>query len=315
MVTTLSVLQHVLKPESAQKIALGLAKATAPASKIAHRYGPEILVGTGIAGGVTAAVLGARATLKVESVLDKMHDDIATAEGAAELVTTDNEPVYDAKTIKRTITAVKIRGALQIAKLYVPAATIGLASIACVLGAHGIMKRREVGLIAAYNALEKGFAAYRKRVSEEYGEQKDFDILHNVTEEKVKNEETGKNEVQAKTNGLSLSPYARVFDDNNRNWEKRLESNIFFLNAQQNYFNDRLKIKGHVFLNEIYDALGFEHTQSGQVVGWVVNGQGDDYIDFGIYDIENDRKRLWVNGQEKGIWLDFNIDGEILDKI
>jgi len=90
-----------------------------------------------------------------------------------------------------------------------------------------------------------------------------------------------------------------------------------FLKAQQNYFNNMLQARGHVFLNEVYDALGMERSSSGTVVGWVIrkDGQGDNFIDFGIFDGESERARAFVNGYERNIRLDFNVDGVIYDLI
>ena len=61
-------------------------------------------------------------------------------------------------------------------------------------------------------------------------------------------------------------------------------------------------------------------TKAGAVVGWTykANGEnthGDNYVDFGIYDLYDAQKRAFVNGYERCIWLDFNVDGNILDEI
>ena len=53
-----------------------------------------------------------------------------------------------------------------------------------------------------------------------------------------------------------------------------------------------------------------------QIVGWVYdenNEVGDNYVDFGIYDINKPKARDFVNGYEKVIVLDFNVDGNIWD--
>ena len=91
-----------------------------------------------------------------------------------------------------------------------------------------------------------------------------------------------------------------------------------FLKDQQRYANDLLKSKGHLFLNEVYDMLGIPRTKAGQVVGWIYDEKhpvGDNFVDFGIYDIYNERARDFVNGYERTILLDFNVDGNILDMI
>ena len=101
--------------------------------------------------------------------------------------------------------------------------------------------------------------------------------------------------------------YTFIFDEVSNAWVDAFESNRFFLLHQQEYMNQKLKANGHVFLNEVLDALGLPRTQNGQVVGWVSDGNGDNYIDFGL---NSDHKG--VNG---AIVLNFNVDGYILDKI
>ena len=118
--------------------------------------------------------------------------------------------------------------------------------------------------------------------------------------------------------GDQHSPYAKIFDEYNPNWEKSPEHNLFFLKSVQNFMNDKLRANGHVFLNEVYKELGFEDTKAGQVVGWIYdpeNPNGDNYIDFGIYDPKDEKARDFVNGYERVILLDFNVDGPILDLI
>jgi hypothetical protein len=88
--------------------------------------------------------------------------------------------------------------------------------------------------------------------------------------------------------------------------------NRLFVTCQQNYLNHVLQVRGHVFLNEAYDALGLERSTAGAVVGWVMGDNGDNYIDFGIFEAQNAR---FVNGSERSILLDFNVDGVIYDKI
>ena len=60
--------------------------------------------------------------------------------------------------------------------------------------------------------------------------------------------------------------------------------------------------------------LGIPRSQAGAVVGWVL-GEGDDYIDFGMFDGNNMATRDFVNGYERSILLDFNVDGVIYDLI
>lgn len=109
-----------------------------------------------------------------------------------------------------------------------------------------------------------------------------------------------------------MSIYGRWFDEGSLNWQKNTEMNHIFLECQQRYANNKLQAKGHMFLNEVYDALGLERSQAGAVVGWVINGDGDGYIDFGMYEPGSN---LFINNIEPRILLDFNVDGVVYDKI
>lgn len=113
-----------------------------------------------------------------------------------------------------------------------------------------------------------------------------------------------------------ISPYARWFDrdcDNHRIRDSVY--NLYFLRCQQNYANDKLRSRGYLFLNEVYDMIGIPRTRVGQVVGWVYderNPVGDNFVDFGIYE---DWNAAFVNGYTDRVLLDFNVDGNILDAL
>lgn len=113
----------------------------------------------------------------------------------------------------------------------------------------------------------------------------------------------------------NFSQYAKIFDDSCVGWTKDSEYNMLFLKSQQDYCNDKLKSKGHLFLNEVYDILGFPRTKEGAVVGWVYdekNPIGDNFVDFGLFDESNND---FINGFKNTAILDFNVDGDILNYV
>jgi hypothetical protein len=213
----------------------------------------------------------------------------------------------------------RVQTSMKIARLYAPAIGLGVLSIAALTGSHVILTRRNVALTAAYAALDRGFRQYRDRVSKELGADKDREFRYGLTEreivEETKNGPKTKMVKDVVTDDLSI--YARVFDETSTSWSKVHMQNQFFLQCQQNYANDLLNKRGHVFLNEIYDMLGLSRTKAGQVVGWVKDNPngGDSYIDFGVFKGDKFHALRFVNGEERSIWLDFNVDGNVLDLI
>ena len=184
------------------------------------------------------------------------------------------------------------------------------------------MQKRYLGVVAAYNGLSAAFEEYRKRVRDEYGEGLDKHFRYGTTYEELpvydeNGKKTKEKEQVEKTETEMVMPTddsCRFFDSSNPNWDKNPTFSMMWLRGQQNILNDILHTRGHVFLNEGYDALGFPHTPQGAVLGWI-DGEGDNCIDFGLYDPNKENVRRFVNGVDNVIMLEFNHDGVIWDKI
>lgn len=295
------------------------------------KHSPEILVAAGVVGVVGSAVMACKATLKVNDILDETKDQLETIHEAEEklqngetLKLTDGGE-YTLEQVKKDTTIVYVQTAAKMAKLYGPAIIIGGLSITAILAGHNITRKRNIALAAAYTAIDKSFKEYRGRVVERFGEALDKELRYNIktkeVEEVVKNED-GTETIVKKTVDVvdpnSISDYARFFDDGCNGWTKDPEYNLMFLKDQQRYANDLLQARGHLFLNEVYDLLGIPRCKAGQVVGWVYDEKhpiGDNFVDFGIYDPHNGAGRDFVNGYERTILLDFNVDGNIMDLI
>ena len=288
------------------------------------KHSPEILIVTGVIGTVASAVMACKATLKVNQVIEKSREDIDKIHVATETGETLAGESYSAEDSRKDLAVVYTRTALDLVKLYAPAVGLGLLSLGSILASNDILRKRNIALGAAYATIDKSFKEYRSRVVERFGKEVDRQLKYDIKTEKVEkvvtDPETGKEKKVKETievTGLDgYSEYARFFDDGCRGWEKNPEMNLMFLRAQQQYANDLLHSRGFVFLNEVYRNLGIPETKAGQVVGWVYdpeNGSGDNYIDFGIYDINKPKARDFVNGYERTILLDFNVDGNILD--
>lgn len=288
------------------------------------KHSPEILIVAGIAGVVTSAVMACKATMKVNEVLaetkeniNKVHDVMAD-QGIS-------EKEYSKEDSARDLAIIYGKAGVKLAKLYGPAIALGGLSLTAIVCSNNILRKRNVALAAAYTAIDTSYKQYRSRVIEKFGENVDREMKYGIKavqiEEKTVDEngkkKTVKNTVEV-VNPYDYSDYARFFDVGNPNWEKDSEYNLMFLKRQQAYANDKLKANGYLFLNEVYDMLGIPKSKAGQVVGWIYdpeNGTGDNYVDFGIYNVNREAARDFVNGYERTILLDFNVDGNIWEKM
>lgn len=306
------------------KVSTSAAKFAGKAEFTIKKNSPEILLGAGIVGFVGTVVLACRATCRADEVLEFHRRKIKDINDAKEIADADpeGEMSYDIEIYRqdKAIRYLKTTGSL--AKLYAPTVAVGALSLACILTSRNIMQKRYLGVVAAYNGLSAAFEEYRKRVRDEYGEDLDKHFRYGTTYDELpvydeNGKKTKEKEKVEKTETEMVVPNddtCRFFDSSNPNWDKNPTFSMMWLRGQQNILNDILHTRGHVFLNEVYDALGFPHTPQGAVLGWI-DGEGDNCIDFGLYDPNKESVRRFVNGVDNVIMLEFNHDGVIWDKI
>ena len=286
------------------------------------KHSPEILMVAGIAGTVFGTVLACKATTKVSEIIEEKNKAVDDVHTCLE----DKEIEYTEEDSKKDLTIIYAQTGVKLFKLYAPAIGVMALSFASIIAGHKVLKKRNIAIAAAYAAIDKGFKQYRKNVIEEFGEGVDqqmrFGLKAKEVKKKGKDGKTIKETeyyIDSEENPLdNISEYARFFDAASENFAKDPEYNMMFLRRQQDYANEMLKARGHLFLNEVYDLLDIPRSKAGQVVGWVYdkngNTKGDNYVDFGLY--RNDQgTRRFVNGLEYNILLDFNVDGVIYDLI
>lgn len=275
---------------------------------VVKQHSPTILFAGGVVGVVATTVLASRATLKLEEVLGEAAEK-------KELINTVENEQYTDEDRKRDQLVLMGITARKITKLYAPAAAVGVLSIAALTGSHVILSKRNAAVMAAYSALDRGFREYRGRVVDEYGSDKDREFLYGAKTESVERveQEDGSAVEYHESPHRVPSIYARFFDEHSGYWSRDPSNNMLFLNCQQSYANDKLRARGHLFLNEVYDMLGLPRTKAGAIVGWVISKDGDNFVDFNIYDEQRQAARAFVNGLERSILLDFNVDGVIYD--
>jgi hypothetical protein len=297
------------------------------------KHSPEILLVVGIGGVVTSAVLACKATTKVDFILaetkqkvDIIHEGVEKGEVMTKLENGEVGVVpYNEEDGKKDLTIVYAQTGLEFVKLYAPSVILGVASIGCILASHNIIHKRNVALGAAYAAVDSSFKDYRKRVVERFGEELDKELRYNIKAKEIEevaiNEDGSETTVKKTVNAANpndFSEYTICFDETCKGWVRDSEANKFTLMQVQRFANERLQEQGHLFLNELYDMIGAKRTRIGQQVGWVYDPENpdiDSYVDLRIFDINDERKRAFVNGYEKSIWIDPNVSCVVYDMI
>ena len=317
------------------------------ASKVAVRTGlklrkasPEIMLVGGLIAGATAIVTAVIATKKISEDeelkdLEQELDDIKNeADEDIDAVMNDDTVELHGysskeeciKDIKKTKKQKGFRVLKKLIWKYVKAyglsAFLVLLSMALILASHGVLKKRYISTTIAYKALDEAFKDYRERVKEAVGEEKErhyYNGTHEGGEDTVidENGEAHTTKVAVKDIKKKNSPYEFDFNAMTApgNWESNSDYNLMFLRSIENYLNDLLNSRGHVFLNEALDALGMKRTREGSVVGWLKGSGGDDYVDLGFTEYYTDEYSDVQDGYLRNIHLNFNVDGLIWDKI
>lgn len=297
----------------------------------AKKHSPEILLVTGVVGIIGSAVAACKASTKVADILEAAKTDIDVIHESVEngqIVEVDEEGnrttvVCTNEDSKKYLAGVYVKTGMKLVRLYAPSVLFGTASVACILASHGIIQKRNAALSAAYATLDKSFKNYRGRLIDRLGEEFDRELRFNVKSKEVDEIVTDENGNEKLVKSIvqsaeidEHSDYARCFDEFCTGWRNDATYNRMFLKQMQAWANAKLQEQGFLYLNDVYEMLGFPKTKAGQVVGWIYDktgalGKGDNYIDFGMYEFENEAKRDFYNAREKCIWLDFNVDGNI----
>lgn len=279
------------------------------------KHSPEILVMAGVVGAVASAVIACKATTKVSRINEEAKDSIDTIHESAEKGVTPAGETYSVEDSKKDLSIVYVQTGIKYAKLYAPAVILGTLSITSILASNNILRKRNIALGAAYAAIDKSFKEYRGRVIERFGEQVDHELKYNLKAKKFEeievDPETGKEKKVKKTVTVAdpnlQSDYAVYFDQKSRNYETNMDYNRMFLKAQQQFANDKLQTRGHIFLNEVLDDLDLPRSPAGQIVGWTADGP-DGYVNFRILEVERETED---GRHEPALLLDFNVQGDI----
>lgn len=205
------------------------------AEKFVSDNSPGILTGLAVAGTVTTAVLAGKAAYSTGLILASEY---------SEHVAKSNVPTKE-----------KIK---LVWKEFIPAGSVGLATITCIIAANHIGSRRTAAIAAAFKLSEQLTEEYKDRVVKTLGAQK---------EEKMRSELAG--ERMARAGGaetIIISGPESVFYDelSGRFFKNEMEK----IRKSVNDINHQVNNSYYASLSDFYDLIGLDRTKFSDEVGW-----------------------------------------------
>ena len=305
-----------------------LVKVFSKVSLTLRKYAPEILVVSGVVGLIGAGVLACKETTKLDDVTnecEKRLNKVAEQQNFIDECKKKGvckEDEYTEKDEMKDVVTAYAKNAFSLAKLYAPSIILALASSAAILGGFGILKKRHAAIVCAFGEMSAAFAEFKKRTLDAVGEDKFHEIIDGVSKEMTEMVDDNGNNIEVEVDKVNpvKDPYTFVWDEFTTKetgmYRKHdIAANEATLRAVQASFNNQLRFKGYIFLNDVLQELGLPETKAGQEVGWVMNPgdghTGDEYIDFGVQCVD-DLNRETMKLTRRYI-LHFNCDGYILD--
>lgn len=293
------------------------------------KHSPDILFVGGMGLTIGGVIVACKATPKCTALLQKHKENMAEVDACRKLaIEHPEENEYTVADQKKDTWLFRRDLAIGMIKTYALPAAMITGGLVCIGKSNRIFKKRYLGAAAAFAADHKELKAIKDRIFKEMGPDrgraflygaKDIDFVDIQTEQL---DEDGNpitvtkpmNDVIDADTFSGVSQYAKYFDKKCKAWDPSPTHSLAYLKQVQSSLTDILLTRGHLFLNEVYDALGMPHTSDGAIVGWV-KGMGDDFVDFGVYNANLAVNRDFVNGYENICLLDFNVDGIIYDLI
>lgn len=299
---------------------------------IGKKYAPEILTYGGLVAMVGGTVFACKQTPKAVAIVEDTKKQLTVIKATEEEAANNNRLVkrdgglisYSQQDYKKDLTIAHVNNVKALAKTYAVPGLMLLGGAAMVLGGHGILRKRNAVAIATLSSVMEGFNKYRSNVIKELGETADRhfrfgkgtpDVIETVDAEsgEVTQEKTS-------TDGFADFPEddPRFFMFSKETAPDFYKGNLLMdlsqLRTFQNHCNDILRMDGNIVVNQIRKICGVKPIDEGIDNGYVIDGDGDGYVDFGIFDRVTGEPKAWVYEcvkEGQGIPIELNIDGNI----
>lgn len=227
------------------------------------RNSSTILSFVSAAGVVATAVLAAKETPRAVTICERVKEE------------SDEEPT-------------KLDYLKATWKCYIPAASVGFSTIACILSANALNKKQQAALIGAYTFGAKAFNEYKEKAKELFGDKADHDIRSAIVKNKVKDSDF---EEPIDGNLLFYDEYSGEY----------FERTLVEVQDAEYQLNRKFVVDGYVKLNEFYELLDLSKTDTGNAIGWSTEAG------IALYDYQ------WIDIKHELVELDDGLECYILN--
>lgn len=224
------------------------------------RNAPTILTCAGGAGVVATSVMAVKATPKalkrLEQAEEAKGDDLTTFE--------------------------KVQAA---GPVYIPAALVGVSTIACIFGANVLNKRQQAIMASAYAMLDNSYKEYKKKFREMYGTDADAEVRESIANDKYKQVDIPEDE-----------KFDLFFDEfSGRFFKSTLEK----VQKAEYQVNRDLVMQEWCTINNFYEYLGIPVLDIGDDIGWSTANNEQAYwqawVDFSnVKAVTNDGREYYI---------------------
>lgn len=281
---------------------------------LAKNY-PTIALTAGVVGFAGTVGLAIHATNNSQYIIGNHKSDL---HHTRERFKKQNDP-YTPEQFKKDQIAIWTNTTKELSKKYAPTMALGVMSIAALISGQSVLANRLNTMTIAYEGTRTLLKAYRENVKKEVGEEKEFEIYTaSAADGRERLIETGV--IDPDCAGYDFEGTTFWFDSSTSplNYQDSDMMNANFLRDVENAMNRRLQQRGHLFLNDVYEALGMEDTPLGTQIGWInLPGKVESYVDFGFDNKINEtvKGRVKETADKHAYLLDLNVDGVIWNMI
>ena len=208
------------------------------------KHTPEILMGVGIAGMLSATVLAVKGTIKAVHIIEQRTKE--------EKEKDENFKKFGWKGVVK-----------ETWKCYIPTVSIATISTVCLIGSSTASLKRSAALATAYKIAETAHKEYRDKVIETIGEKKEEVVKDKVAQERLDKNPISVNDVILTGKGDTL-----CYDYMTGRYFK---GDIDVIKKAIHKLNDRMYSNMYVSLNEFYIEIGLEQVEIGYDLGWTID--------------------------------------------